>query len=91
MCKVRVYSSYSSRLLVIVEVPAYFSAVRPYGFGLQRVSSRDLFHEATSPVMAGENTSHNGNNNWSLFHKTISDKRPRPSKLQQSDGHIRAI
>jgi hypothetical protein len=25
--------------------------------------------------MTGENTSLNGNNDWSLFHKTTSDKR----------------
>ena len=73
MCNVHVYSSYSSQLLVTVEVPVYFSAVYPNGSGPQGVSARGLFHEATSPVMTGENTSQNGNNDWSVFHNT-SDK-----------------
>jgi len=32
--------------------------------------TRDAFHEATSPVVTGENNIQNGNNDWSLFHKT---------------------
>jgi hypothetical protein len=37
------------------------------------VESRSLFHEATSPVIKGENTSQNDSVDWSLFHGT-SDK-----------------
>jgi hypothetical protein len=37
------------------------------------VESRNLFHEATGPVITGENTSQNDNVDWSLFHGT-SDK-----------------
>jgi len=29
-----------------------------------------MFHEVTSPVMTGENTSQNNNKGWSLFHRT---------------------
>jgi len=32
-----------------------------------------LFHEVTSPVMTGENTSQNKNDGWSLFHNTTGD------------------
>jgi len=82
------FSSYSCQLLVIVEVPTYFLAVRPYGSGLWGASARGLFHEAASPVSTGEDTSQNGNNDLSLFHKMTSDKRPVASKLQQSDRQI---
>ena len=68
-------------------MPVYFSSVYPVGSGLQGVSAKGLFHEATSPVMTGENTSQNGNNDWSLFHNT-SEKRPVTGKLQQSDRQI---
>jgi hypothetical protein len=88
MCKVHVFSSYSCQLLVIVEVPAYFSAIHPYGSGLWGPSARGLFHEAASPVTTRENTSQNGNNDLSLFHKMTSDKRTVARKLQQSDRQI---
>jgi hypothetical protein len=29
-----------------------------------------VFHEATSPVLTGENSIQNGTNDWSLFHRT---------------------
>jgi hypothetical protein len=57
MCKVHVFSSYFSQLLVIVKVPMYFSAVYPYGSCLWGVSARALFHEVIIAVMTGENTS----------------------------------
>jgi len=34
------------------------------------VESRSLFHEAISPVITGENTSQNGNFDWSLLYGT---------------------
>lgn len=34
-----------------------------------------LFHETTSPVMTGENTSQNDNNDWSPFHRMSIDKQ----------------
>ena len=32
--------------------------------------TRGVFHEATSPVVTGENSIQNGNNDWSLFYRT---------------------
>lgn len=34
-----------------------------------------IFHKATNPVMTGENTGQNDINDWSLFHRTASDKQ----------------
>jgi hypothetical protein len=47
--------------------------------------TRGLFHDVTSPVMMGENTSQNDNTDWSLFHRTTSDKQQTTSQLLQSD------
>jgi len=45
-----------------------------------------LFHEAASPVMIVENKNQNDNNDWSMLHRTASDKW-----LQQSDRQIPAV
>jgi len=34
-----------------------------------------VFRKATSPGLSGENTGQNDSNDWSLFHRTASDKR----------------
>jgi len=48
---------------------------------MAQTSPRDLFQDATTPVMTGENTSQNDNSDWSPFHWTTSDKRNATSKL----------
>jgi hypothetical protein len=39
------------------------------------IAAWGLFYKATCPAMTDENTSQNGISDWSLFHRTTSDKR----------------